>query len=130
MIYSCVIYFLYCEIIVILFCFFFRTLNFNYVFHLMRVSRKTKFKYFFRFAERIFWSIEAVRAQDEYSAKEILSIVNSPRSIELYIFLQSYVHSLPQVILQFYILIRHNTNIKHETGWFLTKFLIPFIYLY
>lgn len=69
-----------------------------------------------RYAERIFWSIEAVRAKDEYSVEEIFSIINSPRSIELYVFLQSYVHSLPQLLLQFYILIRHNADVQRETG--------------
>lgn len=69
-----------------------------------------------RYAERIFWSIEAVRAKDEYAIEEICSIIDSPRSIELYIFLQSYAHSLPQLMLQFYILIRHNTDVQRETG--------------
>ncbi|KAG5898961.1 hypothetical protein JTB14_004681 [Gonioctena quinquepunctata] len=69
-----------------------------------------------RFAERIFWSIEAVRAKDDKSIKEALARVSVPRSIELYIFLQSYLHALPQVLLQLYILMRHNSNINRQTA--------------
>ncbi|XP_057666131.1 uncharacterized protein LOC130899946 [Diorhabda carinulata] len=68
-----------------------------------------------RFAERIFWSIEAVRAADERSTKDAVSVITSPRSIELYIFLQSYLHALPQVLLQLYILIRHNNDLNRQT---------------
>nr|XP_023028394.1 uncharacterized protein LOC111516473 [Leptinotarsa decemlineata] len=68
-----------------------------------------------RFAERIFWSIEAIRAKEEDYIKESLKVVAVPRSIELYVFLQSYLHSLPQVLLQLYILMRYNADMKHET---------------
>ncbi|KAJ8912120.1 hypothetical protein NQ315_013209 [Exocentrus adspersus] len=68
-----------------------------------------------RFAERIFWSIEAVRHEDEMFISEAKSMVNAARSIELYVFLQSYMHALPQVLLQLYILMRHNTDMKRET---------------
>ncbi|CAH1284696.1 unnamed protein product [Diabrotica balteata] len=68
-----------------------------------------------RFAERIFWSIEAVRAKDEQSFEEAVSIITSPRSIELYVFLQSYTHALPQVLLQLYILTRNNTEMNRQT---------------
>ncbi|CAG9813974.1 unnamed protein product [Phaedon cochleariae] len=68
-----------------------------------------------RFAERIFWSIEAVRSTDQKTIKDLISNVTAPRSIELCIFLQSYLHALPQVLLQLYILMRHNTDIDRQT---------------
>ncbi|CAH1186242.1 unnamed protein product [Phyllotreta striolata] len=69
-----------------------------------------------RFAERIFWSIEAVRAPDDKSIAEAVAAVTDPRSIELYVFLQSYLHSLPQVLLQLYVLVRHNADINSQTA--------------
>nr|CAI5865961.1 unnamed protein product [Callosobruchus analis] len=68
-----------------------------------------------RFAERIFWSIEGVRAKIDESVQEAISIVTSPRSIELYIFLQSYLHSLPQVLLQLHILMKHSEGMHKQT---------------
>ncbi|XP_018577197.1 uncharacterized protein LOC108915611 [Anoplophora glabripennis] len=68
-----------------------------------------------RFAERIFWSIEAVRSTDEIFIMQAKAVVEAARSIELYVFLQSYVHALPQVLFQLYILMRHNTDINRET---------------
>ncbi|XP_030753291.1 uncharacterized protein LOC115880252 [Sitophilus oryzae] len=68
-----------------------------------------------RFAERIFWSIEAIRSKDEQSISKFTSLASAPRIIELYVFLQSYFHSLPQVLLQLYILMRHNANIARES---------------
>ncbi|CAH1963147.1 unnamed protein product [Acanthoscelides obtectus] len=68
-----------------------------------------------RFAERIFWSIEGARAKIDESVQEAISIITSPRSIELYIFLQSYLHSLPQVLLQLHILMKHSETMHKET---------------
>ncbi|XP_060518060.1 uncharacterized protein LOC132696931 [Cylas formicarius] len=68
-----------------------------------------------RFAERIFWSIEVIRSKDEFAINEAISIISAPRTIELYIFLQAYMHSLLQVLLQLYILMRHNANIERES---------------
>lgn len=70
----------------------------------------------FRFGERIFWSIEAVRSSDEVFIMQAKTIVDAARSIELYVFLQSYLHALPQVLFQLYILMRHNHEINRETG--------------
>lgn len=77
---------------------------------------------FFRFAERIFWSIEAIRANNAKETNEALSHVTAPRTIELYIFLQSYLHAVPQVLLQLYILMRHNADINRETGLYIYIF--------
>lgn len=68
-----------------------------------------------RFAERIFWSIEAVRSKDEESINSAISTVKEPRLIEFYVFLQAYLHSLPQVLLQLHILMRHNSDIAKES---------------
>ncbi|ERL84897.1 uncharacterized protein LOC109537611 isoform X2 [Dendroctonus ponderosae] len=69
----------------------------------------------FRHAERIFWSIEAVRSTDETAIEENIAKATEPRLVELYVFLQAYLHSLPQVLLQLHILMRHNSDIAKES---------------
>ncbi|ENN77182.1 hypothetical protein YQE_06320, partial [Dendroctonus ponderosae] len=66
-------------------------------------------------AERIFWSIEAVRSTDETAIEENIAKATEPRLVELYVFLQAYLHSLPQVLLQLHILMRHNSDIAKES---------------
>ncbi|XP_066157830.1 uncharacterized protein [Euwallacea fornicatus] len=69
-----------------------------------------------RFAERIFWTIEAaINTNDNQRLDEALGKLIEPRLIELYVFLQAYLHSLPQVLLQLHILMRHNSNIDKES---------------
>lgn len=68
-----------------------------------------------RYAERIFWSIEAIVASDEVKRKEAKTYVYAPRNIELYVFLQAYLYALPQVMLQLYILMRHEKVVEKET---------------
>ncbi|XP_045471042.1 uncharacterized protein LOC123678194 [Harmonia axyridis] len=61
-----------------------------------------------RFAERIFWSIEAFRSEDEESRQFAVRNSTRPRTIELYMFLQAFLHSLPQILLQLHQLMRHS----------------------
>ncbi|XP_066260718.1 uncharacterized protein [Euwallacea similis] len=69
-----------------------------------------------RFAERIFWTIEAVmNTNNDQRLDEALGKLTEPRLIELYVFLQAYLHSLPQVLLQLHILMRHNSDIDKES---------------
>ncbi|XP_076266458.1 uncharacterized protein LOC143200075 [Rhynchophorus ferrugineus] len=68
-----------------------------------------------RYAERIFWSIEAVRSTEAEDISKAIAQASAPRIIELYVFLQAYLHCLPQVLLQTYILIRHNSSIAKES---------------
>ncbi|KAJ8973265.1 hypothetical protein NQ317_017720 [Molorchus minor] len=69
-----------------------------------------------RFAERIFWSIEAVRSKNETDIMQAIAAASSARTIELYVFLQSYVHSIPQILLQLHILMRHNAETNKQTA--------------
>ncbi|CAG9766530.1 unnamed protein product [Ceutorhynchus assimilis] len=68
-----------------------------------------------RFAERIFWSIEAIRSNVDETVYEALTKAIEYRVIELYVFLQAYLHCLPQVLLQLHILMRHNSDIAKES---------------
>ncbi|RZC36893.1 uncharacterized protein BDFB_005785, partial [Asbolus verrucosus] len=69
-----------------------------------------------RYAERIFWSIEAVRAVDEESVSEAITVIRAPRTIELYFFLQAFLQSLPQMLLQLNILMRQDLDVNRQTA--------------
>lgn len=75
-----------------------------------------------RYAEKIFWSIEAVRSEDEEEREEALSYVTAPRTIELYFFLQGYLHTVPQLFLQLHILMRYVSDMDKQTGTYLYLF--------
>ncbi|KRT86406.1 hypothetical protein AMK59_160, partial [Oryctes borbonicus] len=68
-----------------------------------------------RYAEKIFWSIEALRNEDEEAREEALENVTAPRIIEFYFFLQAFLQSLPQILLQVHILMRYTLDMKLET---------------
>lgn len=70
----------------------------------------------FRYGERLFWSIDAIISQDDDERADSLEHVYAPRDIELSIFLQSYQHALPQIMLQLFILMRHESELKSQTG--------------
>lgn len=69
-----------------------------------------------RFAERTFWSIEGIRSEDDESREEALKVVSAARTIELYFFLQAYLHSIPQILLQLHILMRNVNEMEQDTG--------------
>lgn len=77
-----------------------------------------------RFAERIFWGIEACRSEDEESRQLALKNATTPRTIELYMFLQAFLHSLPQILFQMYLLMRHSHTTDKQTGWYNFKLII------
>ncbi|XP_017769825.1 PREDICTED: uncharacterized protein LOC108557701 [Nicrophorus vespilloides] len=64
-----------------------------------------------RYAEKIFWSIEGVRGADE----EALQNCSAPRTVEFYFFLQGFLHTIPQILLQLHILTRNIVNRNKET---------------
>ncbi|XP_022908319.2 uncharacterized protein [Onthophagus taurus] len=69
-----------------------------------------------RYAEKIFWSIEAlIQINDEEKKDEALENVNAPRIIEFYLFLQAFLQGIPQIILQIHILLRVSTLIDIST---------------
>ncbi|XP_025833088.1 uncharacterized protein LOC108742546 [Agrilus planipennis] len=68
-----------------------------------------------RFAEKIFWSIEGVRTDDKELQNESLQKLSEPRTIELYFFLQGYLQAAPQVLLQLHILMRNVSTMDKDT---------------
>lgn len=70
----------------------------------------------YRYAEKIFWSIEALRNEEEEAREEALENVTAPRIVEFYFFLQAFVQSLPQILLQVHILMRFALDMKLETS--------------
>lgn len=56
----------------------------------------------FRYCHQIFWWVEAVyasRVQDEERIVEALSRARAPAPMELYLFLQAFIHSAPFAIV-------------------------------
>lgn len=71
-----------------------------------------------RYAEKLFWSIEALRAEDDESREECLEKVVAPRTIELYFFLQAFLQAIPQILLQLHILMRNVNDLEGQTSKF------------
>lgn len=69
-----------------------------------------------RYAEKLFWCIEAVRSPDDEERLEAISKINAPRTIEFYYFLQGYLHTIPQIFLQLHILLRYLSETEKPTG--------------
>lgn len=57
-----------------------------------------------------------MRSTDDTTVEANLAKATEPRLVELYVFLQAYLHSLPQVLLQLHILMRHNSDIAKESS--------------
>lgn len=70
----------------------------------------------YRYAERIFWSIEALLNSDEDGREEALENVTAPRTIEFYFFLQAFLQGLPQILLQVHILMRFALDTELQTS--------------
>lgn len=70
-----------------------------------------------RCAEKIFWSIEGMRAENDDERTKALGEVTAPRSIEFYYFLQGFLHTVPQIILQMTLLINHFTDFHQQTNY-------------
>ncbi|XP_044266353.1 uncharacterized protein LOC123012471 [Tribolium madens] len=68
-----------------------------------------------RFAERIFWSIEGMRSNDEKTISEAIQTITAPRSIELYFFFQAFLQSLPQMLLHINIIMRQVEDTHKQT---------------
>ncbi|EFA03532.1 hypothetical protein TcasGA2_TC013535 [Tribolium castaneum] len=68
-----------------------------------------------RYAERIFWSIEGMRSDDEKYISEAIETVTAPRSIELYFFFQAFLQSLPQMLLHINIVMRQTQDTNKQT---------------
>lgn len=62
------------------------------------------------------WSLEALMNQDEDLREEALENVTAPRTIEFYFFLQAFVQSLPQILLQVHILMKNALDFELETS--------------
>lgn len=70
----------------------------------------------YRYAERIFWGIEAIRSEDDEAREECLEKITAPRSIELYFFLQGFLQAIPQILLQLHVLMRNVNDLNNETS--------------
>jgi hypothetical protein len=70
----------------------------------------------FRYAERMFWSIEGVRSSDPKEVDYAIDKISAPRSIELYFSTQAFLHCLPQILVQLNILMRQDFDINRQTG--------------
>ncbi|GJQ86601.1 hypothetical protein Trydic_g7834 [Trypoxylus dichotomus] len=68
-----------------------------------------------RYAEKIFWSIEALMNKDEEAREDALENATAPRIIEFYFFLQAFLQSLPQILLQVHILVKYTLDMELET---------------
>ncbi|KAF5283779.1 hypothetical protein FQA39_LY17217 [Lamprigera yunnana] len=68
-----------------------------------------------RHAEKIFWSIEAVRSEDQSEKEKIREKLTAPRTVELYYFLQGYLQAAPQILLQLHIIMRHTSDVEKDT---------------
>lgn len=71
----------------------------------------------FRLSRRIFWSTEAIfHERDTYERHYAVQKAAETSPFELYHFLQAYLQAAPQIILQFYILLRGNVFRNYETS--------------
>ncbi|KAF2898950.1 hypothetical protein ILUMI_07211 [Ignelater luminosus] len=68
-----------------------------------------------RYAERIFWSIEGMRTTDEEERENIMKTLNAPRTIELYFFLQGYLQAVSQILFQMHILMHYVGEMEKQT---------------
>jgi hypothetical protein len=68
-----------------------------------------------RYAERMFWSIEGVRSSDPKEVDYAIDKISAPRSIELYFSTQAFLHCLPQILVQLNILMRQDFDINRQT---------------
>ncbi|KAB0797942.1 hypothetical protein PPYR_08935 [Photinus pyralis] len=61
-----------------------------------------------RFAEKIFWSVEGIRTKDDEQREDLINAkIVTPRTIELYYFLQGYLQAAPQILFQMHTLMRY-----------------------
>ncbi|CAG9567362.1 unnamed protein product [Danaus chrysippus] len=70
-----------------------------------------------RYCFLIFWWIEAVyaaRANDEDRTKEALSKARTPSSVELYLFLQAFIHSAPYVVVNILDMMANYADPKYD----------------
>ncbi|XP_055551140.1 uncharacterized protein LOC129733349 [Wyeomyia smithii] len=70
----------------------------------------------YRFNRRLFWSIEALfHDRSSYGRVHAVNKIRETSPYELYHFLQAFLQSAPQMLLQLYILLRGNTFRNYET---------------
>ncbi|XP_053682000.1 uncharacterized protein LOC128732707 [Sabethes cyaneus] len=70
----------------------------------------------YRFNRRLFWSIEALfHDRSSYGRVQAVEKIRETSPYELYHFLQAFLQSAPQMLLQLYILLRGNTFRNYET---------------
>lgn len=99
----------------------FGTFIFSHLEHVEVIGKKIKIivavLFLSRYAERTFWSIEAIRSEDDQeSREECLKNVTAARTIELYFFLQAYLQAIPQILLQLHILMRNVNDMSSQTS--------------
>ncbi|KAJ6637185.1 hypothetical protein Bhyg_09913 [Pseudolycoriella hygida] len=71
----------------------------------------------YRFSRRIFWSVEAIfHDRDTYERHHAVHKAAETSPFELYHFLQAYLHAAPQIVLQFFILLRGDVFRNYETS--------------
>lgn len=72
-----------------------------------------------RLSRRIFWSAEALyHERDTYERHHAVHKAAETSPFELYHFLQAYLQAAPQIILQFFILLRGDVFRNYETSEF------------
>lgn len=72
--------------------------------------------FIYRFAEQLFWSIEAARSQNEYETEELMHYAERNRVFELYHFLQAYLQAAPQILFQLHIIFKQTAKFEKKTG--------------
>lgn len=69
-----------------------------------------------RYAELLFWSIEACRTNDETERDKCIKKAERRSLFDLYLFLQAYTQAVPQILFQMHIILRHPSDFNKETG--------------
>lgn len=90
--------------------------NFNFIDNICGVRLCDEVSISCRYAEKIFWSIEAVLAETDEKRRENLQFATAPRTIEFYFFLQAFLQGIPQIMLQVHILMRFTNLLELQTG--------------
>jgi len=90
---------------------------------MVRKTSKNKYFSFSRYAKQLFWSIEALL--NETGREEALLVASQPSQIELYLFLQPFLQSIPQAFLQLYIMLAHYEQEKRISKYNSTWLLVP-----
>lgn len=89
-----------------------------------------------RLSRRLFWSIEAMfHERDSHERHHATAKAAETSPFELYHFLQAFLQAAPQIILQFYIILREDVFRNYETSEFVLftvcfKNIIYFVFMH